>query len=113
MERPGRDLGISPAGRSPRESRAELGALREASEEAGIEAMAVRLLTAVVLDHGGWTYTTVLAEAGTPFEPAATDAESLEVRWVRLDDVERLPLLPAFGDAWPRLRALLESGQTT
>lgn len=93
---------------APGES-AELGALREASEEAGIPAAAVRLRGTVVLDHGGWTYTTVLAEALTPFEPAATDTESLEVTWVLLDDVEGLPLLPAFADAWPHLRGLLEA----
>jgi len=96
---------------APGES-AERGALREASEEAGIPAASVRLLTAVVLDHGGWTYTTVLAEALTTFRPAATDAESVEVAWVRLDDVHRLPLLPAFGQAWPHLRALLEGTPT-
>ena len=96
---------------APGES-AERGALREAAEEAGVPAVAVRLRGAVVLDHGGWTYTTVLAEALSPFEPAATDTESVEVRWVRLDDVERLPLLPAFGEAWARLRALLEGYST-
>jgi len=92
---------------APGES-AEQGALREAAEEAGIPAMAVRLLGAEVLDHGRWTYTTVLAEAISAFQPAATDAESLEVRWVRAADVESLPLLAAFGAAWPRLRALLD-----
>ena len=87
----------------------EHGALREAAEEAGIEPVAVRLRGSVVLDHVGWTYTTVLAEALSAFEPAATDAESLEVSWVRLDDVAGLPLLPAFGAAWPRLRGLLQA----
>lgn len=91
---------------------AEDGALREAAEEAGVPGAYVRPLTAVVLDHGGWTYTTVLAEARAAFEPSATDAESLEVRWVALADVERLPLLPAFGEAWPRLRAILEAAPT-
>ncbi|RYV52022.1 NUDIX domain-containing protein [Pengzhenrongella frigida] len=101
---------------APGES-AEVGALREASEEAGIPAAAVRLRGSVLLDHGGWTYTTVLAETLMPFEPAATDTESLEVAWVLLDDVARLPLLPAFAEAWPRLRELLEAdgfhGRTT
>ena len=91
---------------APGES-AEAGALREAAEEAGVPAVAVRILATDVLDHGGWTYTTVLAEAISHFEPAATDTESVEVRWVPLDDVEHLPLLPAFGEAWPRLRARL------
>jgi 8-oxo-dGTP diphosphatase len=87
----------------------EQGALRESAEEAGIPRAAVRVLSSVVLDHGSWRYTTVLAEALTPFEPAATDAESLEVAWVHVDDVAGLPLLPAFGAAWPRLLRMLES----
>ena len=33
-----------------------------------------------------------------------TDAESVELRWVPIDEVADLPLLPAFADAWPRLR---------
>lgn len=86
---------------------AEQGALREAAEEAGVPAAAVRLRGTDVLDHGGWTYTTVLAEAISPFEPAATDAESVEVGWVLLAEVERRSLLPAFGAAWPRLRQRL------
>lgn len=93
---------------APGES-AEQGALREAAEEAGIPREAVRLLGTDVLDHGGWTYTTVLAETISPFEPTATDAESVEVGWVALADVEGLPLLPAFGTAWPRLRGRLEA----
>jgi 8-oxo-dGTP diphosphatase len=88
---------------------AEQGALRESAEEAGIPLEAVRVLGSVVLDHGTWRYTTVLAETLTSVEPAATDAESLEVAWVPADDVAGLPLLPAFADAWPGLRAMLES----
>jgi 8-oxo-dGTP diphosphatase len=96
----------------PAES-AEQGALRESAEEAGIPPAAVRVLGSVVLDHGTWRYTTVLGETLTPVEPAATDAESLEVAWVPADDVAALPLLPAFGEAWPRLRALLETAPAT
>jgi 8-oxo-dGTP diphosphatase len=92
----------------PHES-AEQGALRESAEEAGVPPAVVRVLGSDVLDHGTWSYTTVLGEAVTPFEPAATDAESLEVAWVAADDVADLPLLPAFGEAWPRLRRMLES----
>ncbi len=70
----------------------------------------MRVVGERVLDHGPWRYTTVLAEVvdGTPVEPRATDAESIEVRWVPVDDVAGLDLLPAFADAWPGLRALLE-----
>ena len=91
----------------------EHGALREAAEEAGIPPAAVRVLDSVVLEHGTWRYTTVLAEALSAFEPAATDSESLEVAWVRADDVAHLPLLPAFAEAWPRLRAMLDPVPTS
>ncbi len=96
----------------PDESAAD-GALREAAEEAGIPPAAVRVLDTVVLDHGTWSYTTVLAEALTPVEPSATDAESLEVAWVAADDVAGQPQLPAVGEAWPRLRAQLEPARRT
>ncbi len=88
----------------------EQGALREAHEEAGIDPDTVRVLGERVLDHGPWRYTTVVAEVadGADLAPTATDAESVEVRWVPVDDVAGLPLLPAFADAWPPLRALLD-----
>jgi len=104
--------GVPGGALGPDES-AEQGALRESAEEAGIPPAAVQVRGSVVLDHGSWSYTTVLAEALTAFEPTATDSESLEVRWVGVDDVAGLPLLPAFGDAWPRLRALLDTDPTT
>lgn len=81
------------------------GALREAAEEAGIDPDDVVPVREHVLDHGTWRYTTVVAEVarGRVVEPTATDAESVEVRWVPVDDVAALPLLPAFADAWPGL----------
>jgi 8-oxo-dGTP diphosphatase len=91
----------------------EQGALRESAEEAGVPSSAVRVLGSDVLDHGTWSYTTVLGEALTAFEPSATDAESLEVAWVAADEVQDLPLLPAFGEAWPRLRRMLDSPTST
>ncbi|WP_083259956.1 NUDIX hydrolase [Cellulosimicrobium cellulans] len=86
------------------------GALREAAEEAGIDPATVVVLGERVLDHGPWRYTTVVAELadGAPLEPRATDPESVEVRWVDVDDVAALPLLPAFADAWPALRTMLD-----
>jgi 8-oxo-dGTP pyrophosphatase MutT (NUDIX family) len=102
-----------PGGAIGPEESPEQGALRESAEEAGIPPAAVRVLDSVVLDHGTWRYTTVLAETVTVVEPAATDSESLEVAWVPADDVARLPLLPAFADAWPRLRAMLDTAPTS
>jgi len=103
--------GVPGGALAPGESAVQ-GALRESAEEAGIPGETVRVLDSVVLDHGTWSYTTVLAEALHAFQPAATDAESIEVRWVAADDVADLPLLAAFGEAWPGLRARLEAAPT-
>lgn len=83
------------------------GAVREAAEEAGIDPAALEALATRVLDHGPWSYTTVLARATGPHDPRATDPESLDVRWVPVGEVATLTLLPAFGAAWPGLRDLL------
>ena len=98
--------GIPGGALAPGES-APQGALREAAEEAGVPADGVRVWASSVLHHPDWTYTTVLAEAARPFTPTATDAESLELAWVGVDDVPSRSLLPAFGAAWPNLRRLL------
>lgn len=83
-------------------------ALREANEEADVPIDALAPLFTSVLDLGFWTYTTAAARTVRPFEPAITDAESLALAWVPLHEVDDLPLHPHFGDAWPRLRTLLE-----
>lgn len=54
-------------------------------------------------DVGYWSYTTVGVNVDEPFEEEITDPESEELRWVELDEVERLPLHPGFGGAWPAL----------
>lgn len=86
------------------------GALRESEEEASIAPASVRVVGTHVLDHGPWAYTTVVGEVvdGATVEPVASDQESLEVRWVALDELEHLSLMPAFADALPRLLALLD-----
>ncbi|MDC7119926.1 NUDIX hydrolase [Cellulomonas fimi] len=99
-----------PGGALAPDEDAVTGALREAAEEAGIDPDHVRVTGTSVLRHPDWSYTTVLADETAPAEPAATDAESVEVRWVPVDEVAALPLLTAFGDAWPDLRRRLEAG---
>lgn len=98
--------GLPGGARHPDES-AEQAALRESAEEAGIDPAAVQPLASWVLDHGDWSYTTVLARALGPVEPRITDAESLEVRWVPQAGLGDLVLLPAFAAAWPELAPLL------
>ena len=60
-----------------------------------------------IFDLGYWSYTTVAVETTRPFEPIITDPESLELRWIGLDDVAELPLHPFFAKSWPALRLRL------
>lgn len=83
------------------------GALRESAEEAGVPAGSVRPLLTNTLDLGYWSYTTVVATVEEPFEPVISDPESVELRWVPVDEVETLELHPGFAEAWPRLRHLM------
>jgi 8-oxo-dGTP diphosphatase len=83
------------------------GAAREAAEEAGVPPAGIRPVLATVLDLGFWSYTTVTARTVRPFEPRVADAESIELRWVPVDEVDGRELHPGFGRAWPMLRAEL------
>jgi hypothetical protein len=38
-----------------------------------------------------------------PFEPAITDPESIELKWIPVDDVAGINLHPAFAASWPAL----------
>jgi 8-oxo-dGTP diphosphatase len=101
--------GVPGGAREPQESAAE-GALREAAEEAGIDPSLVRIVGEHVLDHGDWSYTTVLAVLTVPdAEVRPTDAESAEIRWVPLEEVDRRPLHSGFAEAWPLLRPRIEA----
>jgi 8-oxo-dGTP diphosphatase len=80
------------------------GAMREASEEAGVPQDLLQPLFSSRLDLGWWSYTSVIAKATEEFTPVIGDAESLELRWVNIDDVDSLELHPGFASAWPALR---------
>jgi hypothetical protein len=95
--------GIPGGARDSHES-APQAAVREADEEAGIDAADVLVRQVHRDDHGGWVYDTVIAEATRAMDPVA-NAESAELRWVREDEVDRLPLHPGFARSWPALRA--------
>jgi len=98
--------GLPGGAREPGET-AEQAAVREAGEEAGIGPDDVAVRWSSVLTHPDWSYTTVVADEVRAVEPHVADPESLEVRWVPVDEVTELELLPAFAAAWPGLRARL------
>ena len=88
---------------------AEDAALREAGEEAGVPRDQVRLFATSVRDLGYWSYTTVLGVAAEPFTPVIADAESQDLRWVRIDTVTDYPLHPGFAQSWPELQPMINN----
>jgi 8-oxo-dGTP diphosphatase len=94
--------GLLGGARDSQEAPAET-ALREAAEEGEIAPDGVAVRATYVDDHGGWTYTTVLAEA--PQTPGATlhmqpRAESIDLAWVDREQVKGRPLHPGFAESW-------------
>lgn len=88
------------------------GAIREAQEEAGVPDDAVTPRYTHVLDRGGWSYTTVVAEVKTPFTPEITDPESHALEWVPVDEVELKELHPAFAATWQLLKPIVRRTPT-
>jgi 8-oxo-dGTP diphosphatase len=83
-------------------------ALREAVEETTVDPAQLVPFAEWIDDHGGWSYTTVLARTATPVELSPANAESVAITWWSLDDVDALPLHTGFAAAWPHLRRILE-----
>jgi 8-oxo-dGTP pyrophosphatase MutT (NUDIX family) len=82
-------------------------ALREATEETSLNTDVVVPDGAWVDDHGGWSYTTILARTATTVPVVPVNAESTAMRWWALDQVSALPLHRGFARAWPALRAMI------
>lgn len=96
-----------PGGALGRSEDAVAAALREATEETGLDTSSLVVVGELVDDHGGWSYTTVLATADVELAVHALDRESTDVRWVHVDGVVTLPLHPGFAGTWPELRSRL------
>ncbi|MBW0135992.1 NUDIX hydrolase [Pseudonocardia abyssalis] len=93
-----------------RDETAEQAALREAGEEAGLDPADVATTGSYVDDHGGWTYTTVIARAAGPVHLTALTDETIEVRWVPADGLGAVPLHPGFAASWETVRAVSAAG---
>lgn len=96
-----------PGGARHADETAEQAALREASEETGLQTQDVGTGEAFVDDHGGWVYTTVLATAGRLLDVHDLDRESIAVRWVPVGEVDSFALHPGFAASWPTLHSQL------
>jgi 8-oxo-dGTP pyrophosphatase MutT (NUDIX family) len=95
-----------PGGARRRAETAAEAALRETVEETSLDVARLTLGKQHVDDHHSWSYTTFVATAPERL-PVVPERESVDLRWVAADDVDRLPLHPAFRVAWPALRLLL------
>jgi 8-oxo-dGTP pyrophosphatase MutT (NUDIX family) len=85
---------------------AEQAAQREAAEEAGLASDAYTVTGCYVDDHGGWSYTTVVAHAREAVALTAQTGETIEMRWVSADRLRELPLHPGFDATWDTVRAI-------
>ncbi|HEV7727177.1 MAG TPA: NUDIX domain-containing protein [Modestobacter sp.] len=92
----------------PAEAAAD-GALREAGEELGLTRGDVVLGAESVDDHGGWSYTTVLATPSGLLDAGelTLNPESIAAGWFPLSALADVPLHPGFATSLPALRALL------
>ncbi|WP_188112801.1 NUDIX hydrolase [Mycobacterium simiae] len=96
-----------PGGARDSHETAEQTAVREAHEEAGLDAehVAVRAVLVTARPRGtAWTYTTVIADSAALL-PTVPNRETAELRWVAEQEVTELPLHPGFAASWQQLRS--------
>jgi 8-oxo-dGTP diphosphatase len=88
-------------------------ALREASEETGIDPATVKIVAQYTHTCDcGWTYTTFVANLVGERPSLRGNWESEQLRWVPVFQVSQLPLHPSFAAAWPALRDMLRAPRT-
>jgi 8-oxo-dGTP pyrophosphatase MutT (NUDIX family) len=99
----------TPGGALHADEDAATGALREVCEELGLVPDDVVLGAHSVDDHGGWSYTTVLARPARPIEATdlRLDGESVGVAWIALAALDEVALHPGLAGSLARLRPLL------
>jgi 8-oxo-dGTP diphosphatase len=100
----------TPGGALHADEDAATGALREVCEELGLVPDDVVLGAHSFDDHGGWSYTTVLATPARAIEAAdlRLDGESTAVAWIALAVLDDMALHPGLAGSLARLRPLLQ-----
>lgn len=98
----------TPGGARDSHESARQAALREAAEECELPPEQVRVTGAVLEDHGGWSYQTLLGLAASPFPVRAASRESTEVGWFPVAEVGARPLHPGLAAQWPLMADALE-----
>lgn len=83
-------------------------ALREAAEETSLNPDAVTPFRELIDDHGGWSYTTIVAHAVAGLVVQPINRESQAIKWWPIGEVGGLPLHYGFAASWPKLRELIE-----
>ena len=101
------DTWAVPGGARDSHESPEIAALREAAEETSLDPAAVDPFGEWVDEHGGWSYTTIVAVAEPSLRVRPVNAESTAVQWWRMDDVADLSLHRGFAAAWPALQTLI------
>jgi 8-oxo-dGTP diphosphatase len=104
------DTWAVPGGARDSHERALDAALREVTEETSLDIRDITPVQEWVDEHGGWSYTTIVARADAELaqlEVRPANAESIQVRWYPIAEVPALPLHHGFAAAWPTLRELL------
>ncbi len=79
-------------------------AAREAHEEAGIEPHHLEIKAIFSDDHGDWKYDTVIAHTYSDAGAYLSNAESEDLQWVLITDVQKYELHPGLAAAWPALQ---------
>ena len=104
------DTWAIPGGARDSHEDAVTAALREVAEETDLDTSTLTPGQAWIDEHGGWSYTTVLALAHSDLTVRSVNFESVEVRWWPMQDVTALKLHSGFAEAWPTLRELITAG---
>ena len=86
-------------------------ALREASEEIGLDATHIEPVALYLDDHGNWSYTTVIARFAPGYshisesilDPIGHNDEVQEMKWVKLDQLSSIKLHPSFAHSLTHL----------